>query len=482
VKPIVLCVTATSSYRLLRIVAAELARLGRPVAYLLGPSPNLDAIRAEASQMGIAVYELPANPVGTARPVLRNHPRPREARIVGVLANLLQAPRFANRVFAGITRRIWRSDLYLLRQYRDSLASQLAAAIALLRTIDPMAVVVSEDGISAPLPVLTAARELGKPVVDVPYGYGVQRDLDISLEAKERQGVLVWPKGLCGLIIRKLIPHWIKRGHYAGVLMFPPPYIVAAESLGMTLRDAWIVHGGYSDLLCAESEQMRDLYLSEGIPPKKIVLTGTPYCDTLLNAFTILPAAKAALRQPHKIVAGRTRILVAWPPSYHDERGAQSEFASYREMTMTILGWLSSLPNCDVTVSLHPATLEADREALLYAGVVLSGAYVIDLIAAHDVFVTYFSSTIRWAIASGKPVVNYDAYKLHLDVYDAAPGVMTVHTFAALQASIRALADCETAFAKAANQQIAVAEYWGRVDGANTARILGEIDRLAAGR
>lgn len=480
-KPIVLCVTATSSYRLLRILAAELVRLSRPVAYLLGPGPNLDSIRAEAAKMGIAVYELTANPAGSAGPVLKNHPRPGIARIVNLLARLLQAPRFTNPVLAGITRKIWRSDLSLLRQYRDSLASQLAAAIALLRTVDPMAVVVSEDGISAPLPVLAAARQLGKPVVDVPYGYGVQRDLDISLEAKERQGALVWPKGLCGLITRSLLPQWIKRGQYAGVLMFPPPYIVAAESLGMTLRDAWIVHGGYSDVLCAESEQMRDLYVSEGIPPEKLVLTGTPYCDTLLNAFTIMPAAKPALRQPHKIVAGRTRILVAWPPSYHDERGAQSEFASYREMTMTILGWLSALPNCDVTVSLHPATLEEDRAALLDAGVVVSGAYVIDLIAAHDVFVTYFSSTIRWAIASGKPVVNYDAYKLHLDVYDGAPGVLTVDTFAALQAAITALVDCDSTFAEAASSQIAVAEYWGRVDGANTARIIGEIDRLAAG-
>jgi hypothetical protein len=412
--------------------------------------------------------------------VLKNHPRPGVARIVNVLARLLQAPRFANRVLAGITRRIWRSNLDALRHHRDSLASRLAAAIAILRAVDPMAVVVSEDGISAPLPVLTAARQLGKPVVDVPYGYGVRRDLDISLEAKERQGALVWANGLCGLIVRTLTPQWIKRGQYAGVLMFPPPYIVAAESLGMTLRDAWIVHGGYSDRLCAESEQMRDLYVSEGIRPEKLVLTGTPYCDALLNAFTIMPAAKPALRHPHKIVAGRTRILVAWPPSYHDERGELSEFASYREMTMTILGWLSSLPDCDVTVSLHPATLEADRAALVDAGVALSGDYVVDLIAAHDVFVTYFSSTIRWAIASGKPVVNYDAYKLRLDVYHAAPGVLTVDTFAALQAAIRALVDSESAFARAANSQIAVAEYWGRVDGANTDRIIAEIDRIAA--
>ncbi len=475
-KPIVLCVTAASSYRLLRILAAHLVDERRAVAYLVESNPNAGQIRVEAAGMGIPVYELVLDVNQRwVRPVLTDHPRPWVARFLNALARIIQPPNVTPRVASAVTRRIWGSDLTLLRRHRDELGARLAAAIELFRKIDPAALVVSEDGISAPLPILTAARHLKVPVVDVPYGYGVQRDLELTLDSKQTSGALLRPRGLCGLLIKWLTPQWIKRGPFAGVVMFPSPYIVAAESLGMTLRDAWIVHGGYSRVLCAESEQMRDLYLSEGIPADKLALTGTPYCDTLLNAFAVLPAAKQALRQPRKIQPGRTRILVAWPPSYHSERSAHNEFPSYRDMSVTILGWLAAVPNCDVTVSLHPATLDADREAVKAAGVTLTDTYVIDLIAAHDVFVTYFSSTIRWAIAAGKPVVNYDAYKLGLNVYDAAPGVRTLDSFAKLKQTVTDLAGSDTAFGRAAEGQIAVAEHWGMLDGQNTARVAAAI-------
>jgi hypothetical protein len=473
-KPIVLCITAASSYRLLRMVAEYLLRSGRCVIYLFDSpdNPVIETVRQEAAAMGIDVHAI-ADTVGASwtEPVLRGHPRPDAARKMDRLARLAQAPRPSSSVGSLLVRLLWRSDLMLLRRHREQLGARLAAAVAWLRKVEAAAVVVSEDGIAAPLPILTAARHLGVAVIDVPYGYGVRRDLELALQAKAQRHALITLRGLCGAIVRWLAPQWIKQGEFAGAIMYPAPYIVAAESLGMTLRDAWIVHGGYSDRLCAESAQMRDLYLSEGVPAEKLILTGTPYCDTLLSGLALMPEAAGALRQPRKIRGGRTRILVAWPPSYHDERGGRSEFATYREMSVAILGWLASLDACDVTVSLHPATLDVDRAAVEATGVTLTQSYVIELIAAHDIFITYFSSTIRWAIAAGKPVVNYDAYKLGLDVYRAAPGVFTVDAFSELQRLVLELSGSDDAFRKAAGRQIEVAEYWGTLDGSSTARV-----------
>ena len=374
----------------------------------------------------------------------------------------------ARRVATSIEYRAWGRDLVALRDYRLRFASELSAAAALLARFKPSAMVVSEDGVSARLALHTAAREAGIPVAEVPYGYGVQEDLEIALENKRAKGELESVRGRCGTLLERFAPQWIKRGAFAGSLMFPAPHIVAAESLGMTLRDAWIIHGGWSARLFAESEQMLDVYRREGIPEDKLRLTGTPYCDVMMQSLEKSPAAKAAFRQPRKIAPGRTSLLVSWPPNYHGDRGTANEFPTYREMSVAILGWLKGLKDCDVLVSLHPATLAEDRQALAEAGIPLTDRYVIELIAQHDVFVTYYSSTIRWAIAAGKPVVNYDAYGLSLDVYAAAPGVATVKRAEEFRTAIAGLVGSDESFARVAAQQIAVAPRWGAVDGGST--------------
>ena len=43
------------------------------------------------------------------------------------------------------------------------------------------------------------------------------------------------------------------------------------------------------------------------------------------------------------------------------------------------------------------------------------------LIGRHDLLFGAYSSVSRWALASGKPVINYDAYRLDYGHFDA-PG------------------------------------------------------------
>ena len=435
------------------------------------PASVRSELQHDAGVLNFEVHELSSVAGSPARPVLSNHPRPHAARRLNALVRILQPPRIE------ALQRFWGSDLQLLRTHREALAARLAAALASLRALNPIAMVVSEDGISAPLAVHAAARQLNIPIVDVPYGYGVRRDLEIALDNRQQSSTLIRVRGICGTLIRLFAPQWIKRGRHEGALMLAPSYIVAAESLGITLRDAWMIHGGLADRLCVESKQMERLYVEEGVPKEKLASTGSPYCDVMVGALARNAGAMAALRQPRRIQHGRTRVLVSWPPSYHDERAQFSEFSTYRDMSVAILGWLARVPACDVTVSLHPATHPADRAALVEAGVPLTDEYVIESLGQCDLFVTYFSSTIRWAIAAGKPVVNYDLYKLGLNVYDAAPGVSTVADLASFKRIITELVESDAAFAAIAAKQIAVAEEWGTLDGHSTSRVAAEITK-----
>lgn len=349
--------------------------------------------------------------------------------------------------------------------HRRILGARLAAAQQLLTQWKPKAVLVSEDGISGPASIITAAKCFNIPVFDLPYGYGTQHDLDNSLDEKALKEELIRPQGWVGKMVRIFAPMWVKKGRHCGVLMFPEDYIASREALGMTLRNAWIVHGGLADRLLVESEQMMALYRSEGIPEEKLLLTGTPYCDVMAKALHGDDQARAAFRKPQLIQPGEMRLLVSWPTSYHASRAEHCEFATYEEMTKVVLGWLHALPGCRLLVSLHPAVPGQLREMLTAMGLNISSDYVIELIPRNDVYISYFSSTQRWAIACGKPVVNYDAYGVGLGVYDAAPGFFGTHTFEEFKAAMLQLIDIEKGFKRAASDQIKVAEKWGKVDG-----------------
>jgi hypothetical protein len=49
-----------------------------------------------------------------------------------------------------------------------------------------------------------------------------------------------------------------------------------------------------------------------------------------------------------------------------------------------------------------------------------------DMVPTCDFYVASVSSTIRWAIACGKPVINYDVYRYRYSDFLKVPGVFTM--------------------------------------------------------
>lgn len=461
-KPILFVVGSETSYRLQLLLAEYCVSYGRKVAFLCDGAPDalFSKVQADAQQLGAFAVSLDEQIVSHESPKLRwaLMPHPWRSRFFAFLSLWVGVP------------------------FKRVLGAHVAAAQQRLEEIAPSVVMVSEDGISGPAAVMAAARSLGLPIVDLPYGYGTQDDFEIVLGDKESNKELIrLGRGFLDWLLAKLAPAWIKKGRFAGALMFPVPYIIAREALGMSLRNAWIVHGGYADVLLVESEQMMALYRSEGVPEQKLALTGSPYCDSMYAALSNDPAATAAFRRPYAVQADSLRVLVSWPPSYHVSRGKYSEYPTYEDMSRDILTWLAALPGCELTVSLHPAALDETREFIRSLGVCINDEYIIRLIPKHDIYISYFSSTIRWALACAKPVVNYDAYKLDLDVYASAPAFFNARNTDEFKQRVASFIASPEAFAVAASEQVAVAGRWGLVDGECMSRILTEIDKLAPG-
>lgn len=463
-KPILFVVGTATAYRIHQPFAAFCVEQGRRVAFVYDREPDalFETIASDAAKLGATAAALDASI--TPGP----HPAP---------WSWLNRPPARARVFNELREK---SESARMKPFSDIIFGRLAASEAMLKKVNPAIVVVAEDGVSGPLAIIAAAQRRGIPVAVLPYGYGTQQDFEIALDAKAARGEVEQLNGPEGDAIREHAPEWIKQGAHAGALLFPAEYIVALESAGLRVRNAWVVHGGTADRLLVESPQMLRLYQSEGLPAAKLGLTGSPYGDFVRDALQRDSAAQSVFRQARKINPDETRILVSWPPSYHAERGSRSEFPTYLEMARAVLEGLRDIPGVRLTVSLHPAVSDEDRAAIAAFGVEPSSRYVLELIPGHDIYVSYYSSTIRWAIASGKPVLNYDAYKLGLDVYDAAPGVVTLASAGEIVSRAAALVASDQAFADLATAQVRVAADWGMLDEPAMPRILNELDRLTS--
>lgn len=449
---------SVASYRLQKILIGHMIARGHAVALLFtGNTSSFPGLADEAVRLGVRVDTF-------ADRVRLSEGRPLSPRLP--TASLAVRARLS----------AWSARTAV---YHDLFARRLALAQELLDEISPSALICSEDGISSDIALITAARFASVPIVDVPYGFGSLYEIERDLARKAREDRLNFATGWNLWRLGRIAPQWVKKGNFAGALMHDARVILAWEALGITVRDPWIIHGGYSDILCVENEVAFVQYLREGISLSKLERTGSPYCDYMVRSLAENVQAAAAFRKPARIEQDVTRVLVSWFPSYHADSPGANEFTTYDEMTVTVLGMLASLPRIKLTVSLHPACSSDTSVVLQSLGIECSTEYVLKLIPANDVFITYFSSTIRWALAAGKVVINYDAYRLGLSTFDGAPGFVNARSFEALTQIMKAVTTSGDFLSLRSAAQIRVADDWGVVDGNCNGRIEAVVDRVS---
>lgn len=353
------------------------------------------------------------------------------------------------------------------------LSRQLTAAGQILDKHGVSLVIVFQDGASGNVPLMRAAAIRGIPVLDCPYGFGTSRDFEDYLREKQREGGLVVLEGPLREIMLREYPRWTRKLDGKDVVMYPPDYIVARERLGMGLKLPWVVHGGNSTILAAESQAMLEHYIDEGIEPDKIAMTGSVYCDVLHEALIRRQSEAPA-------AAGPLVVLLSIPPSYHDLRPDTNEFSTYEEMCARLIRTVLETLHTTLTVSLHPGMTEHQRAVVERLGVNVSNEWIMRLIPACDVYVTTFSSTIRWATVCGKPVINYNAYAYSSRDYD---DIRDIHKVTSVEDVRRVLGQLtqQRVYREAAARQWDVGRRWGMLDGKNFARTYQVIRNLCGG-
>jgi hypothetical protein len=104
-----------------------------------------------------------------------------------------------------------------------------------------------------------------------------------------------------------------------------------------------------------------------------------------------------------------------------------------------------------------------------------------ELVPLCDVYVAWVSSTIRWAIACAKPVINYDVYRYRYTDYLGLKGVITIEEQSQFLDVLRRMTSDAAFWNEIAERQEAEAPRWGNFDGKARQRIaalLHELERI----
>jgi hypothetical protein len=226
---------------------------------------------------------------------------------------------------------------------------------------------------------------------------------------------------------RLLFRRWCMRYRGRDLVRLPLARLAVMEELGLAPDDPWVVNTGLNDKLFVESQAMADTYRTKGVSRERISVVGTPLTDRLHQSVGEIAELKARLLGDSEL---RRVLLCAIPPDQYAGRPAP-EYHSYPRL---LEGWLQLLLDVSETyavlISPHPSLTPHAVEILRSSPFKVIEGGVAGLIPLCDVYLASVSSTIKWAVSSGKPVVNYDCYGYDYEDLRSRADIRTVFSAA----------------------------------------------------
>lgn len=281
-------------------------------------------------------------------------------------------------------------------------------------------------------------------------------------------------------ICARAFPHWVN--HYKNRnLLLPVELVLLHEMFGITPKNTWLLNSGDIDFLASESEAMKSYYVSAGIEEKHLRVTGALYNDELFSRLQNAEFYRSELYEKLNMKPDKPLILCALPPNQCFGRMHLIEFNSYEEIVRFMLAELSQYEkDYNIIVNLHPRIVFETVSYISDYPVKIYSGNIAEIIPLSSIFVASCSATIRMAISSGIPVVNYDLYHYDYDDYQNLNGVLTMKNKLEFSSVMNKLITNTDFFEKIKTAQLMDSQKWGTLDGKSGQNLLSEIDLLFA--
>lgn len=270
-------------------------------------------------------------------------------------------------------------------------------------------------------------------------------------------------------LIRRHLPQWLAQGDGYAITRLPFVQALARELAGVAPFNPWLVNTGRVDAIALESAAMERAYLEFGFPPGRLKPIGHPLQDRLWQAQAERAARRSALFAKHRLAADRELAVVAMPPDQQSVR--PSAYRNYADLVAAYARLPSELAGLNVVICPHPNTSVADRHLMRATGLPVEELSAADLLPLADVYIACVSSTIKWALGLGVPVIDYDCYGYHYIDYVNLPQVISARDEATFRSALLQFSNLnEREILK--NMAKKNAAEWGVFDGKSMERLI----------
>ncbi len=349
---------------------------------------------------------------------------------------------------------------------------------ALLAAVAPRLLVLGGDmpGYDTSL-FVKLAHAAGVPVMVVPSTMSNGLEQAEVYYGDPNYRVSGWARSL----IAASFPKWVRRHHDKRLFRCPPGRILAMELAGIAPPEPWVFNSGYADAVAMESEAMIDYYAEAGMKNDRMVLTGSLSDDAMASRLSQAASLRREICGHLGFEPERPMVLTALPPDFLYVTGGrpQCDFQDYRQLAEYWIDSLAELQDCNCLVALHPSVEVESMRWIERSGVRIAPWITANVVPVCDVYVASISSTIRWAIACGKPVVNYDVYRYRYTDFVGVPGVLATEDQNEFRSLLQRLVGDSQFRNEISRAQAAVSSRWGLLDGRVGDRILAVADRLS---
>jgi hypothetical protein len=270
--------------------------------------------------------------------------------------------------------------------------------------------------------------------------------------------------------LSKLIPSQTHTTEEKTVNFYTPITAFLLLLMGVLPRNPFQMGGGgRADCLLVHGEADKDLQVAAGLPPKNAFVLGQPSSDLLHDQL---------VRKPQRIgiasliggafLSDRSTAVFAVPQPFAEAPNwTRSSLISVRDSLITA--------GYNVVLSIHPKQrVENYKHMELDGYAYLASAPLVSFLGYSDLYISSYSSTVRWAMLSALPLAVVDYHEENCRIFDDLPMIPILRSGIALEAWLLEMKDA-TNKAKLSEKLRAVSSYYQCFDGRSTDRVVMKI-------
>lgn len=300
-----------------------------------------------------------------------------------------------------------------------------AQANHILDEFNPRVLVLADDRkISLGFALSFAAKQKGVPSILVPWAYAQCREsIPLGRRGKPQYDVLHPMHSSLKKRILQRHPNQVFHSDKGPHLYYSPASTTALAILGMLPPNPWCPGGGFTDLVAVAGEYDRRRYLNNGVPEEKLIITDDPSYDELYEGRKEASKRRKNLIQEYGLPPDLPILVCAVPQLA--EHGLIDWKHHWKEINFLVENL--SLQGCNILLSLHPKSMPDQYHWLEDKYPVhISRQPLREILPCADIFLSTFSSTVRWAVLLRIPTIIVDFYGLDYNIFDHYKGAVQI--------------------------------------------------------